>query len=248
MTKITKTIFLLLTVLLLFHGCKKKDKDENSPSYIIARDFLSSEKYDRLIIQIQAVNGYDLTSQTTDNLVNFLEARLNKPGGIQVITSNIASPGKPVLTLSEIRDLEKKNRTEYSGGKTLAAYFFITDGEYSESQTNSKVLGVAYSSTSMAVFGKSVQDFSGGINQPSSTTLETTVIEHEFGHILGLVNNGTGMQNPHQDELNGKHCNNSSCLMFHNIETSESMPGILGGGIPSLDNNCINDLKANGGK
>lgn len=247
MTRITKIIILICTVV-LFHGCKKKDKEEDFPSAIIPHNFLSAEKYDRLVIQIQAVNGYDLTNQTTNNLVSFLEARLNKPAGIQVVKSNVASPGKAVLTLSELKDLEKKNRTEYPNGKTLTAYFFVADGEYSESQTNSKVLGIAYSPTAMVLFGKSLQDFSGDFNQPSATTLETTVIEHEFCHILGLVNNGTAMQSQHQDEANGKHCNNSSCLMYHSIETSESITDIFGNGIPALDNNCINDLKGNGGK
>jgi hypothetical protein len=247
MTKITKIIILLCAVL-LFNGCKKKDKEENSTSTIIPNNFLSSEKYDRLVIQIQAVSGYDLTTQTTDNLVSFLNSRLNKPAGIEIVKSNVASPGKAVLTLSELKELEKKNRTKYPDGKTLTAYFFVVDGEYSESTANTKVLGIAYSPTAMVVFGKSIQDFTGDLNQPTATTMETTVIEHEFCHILGLVNNGTGLQSSHEDDANKKHCNNSSCLMYHNIETSESMTDIFGNGIPALDNNCINDLKANGGK
>ena len=152
--------------------------------------------------------------------------------------------------MDDIKAIEKTNRSQFSdpGMKTLTAYFFVTDGEYSGSTANSKVLGIAYSSSAMVLFEQSIRSFTGSVSQPSATTLESTVMEHEFGHILGLVNNGTAMQTAHQDEPNGKHCNNTNCLMYYNVETSESVANIFGGGIPVLDANCLNDLKANGGK
>ncbi len=238
---------LMVIVLTIVTACSKKDKEE-VPSAVTPNNFLSAGKYDKLIVQIQSVNGYELSAQTISNLSAFLEARLQKPAGIQVIQSNVSFPGKTVLTLSELKELEKKNRTEYPSGKTLTAYFLVTDGEYSESTSSSKVLGIAYSPTAMVLFGKSIQDFSGGLNQPSATTLQTTVALHEFCHILGLVDNGTDMETPHQDEAHGRHCNNTDCLMYYQVESSESILNLLGSGIPSLDNHCINDLRANGGK
>ncbi len=56
------------------------------------------------------------------------------------------------------------------------------------------------------------------------------------------------MQTEHQDEPNGRHCDNSNCLMFSNINSSDAVANIFGNGIPFLDNNCVNDLRANGGK
>jgi hypothetical protein len=249
--RITKLLS-LLCILFVVSSCHKKNKDDvsNSSATIAPNDFLASTKYDKLVIQIQAVSGYELTDQTVTNLVSFLEQRLNKPGGIEVLKNSVASPGKATLTLDDLMALEKTNRTQFSdlGMKTLTAYFFVADGEYSGSTTDSKVLGIAYSSSAMVLFEQSIRSFTGNAGQPSLTTLESTVIEHEFGHILGLVNDGTNMQTAHQDEPHGKHCNNTNCLMYYDVETSASVTNIFGGGIPSLDTNCLNDLKANGGK
>jgi hypothetical protein len=100
----------------------------------------------------------------------------------------------------------------------------------------------------MVIFEKTIREFSGGLGKPSATTLETTVSLHEFGHILGLTNNGTPMQSAHQDEPNGKHCNNKDCLMYWAVENSNIISTLTGGNIPQLDAQCVADLKANGGR
>ncbi len=88
----------------------------------------------------------------------------------------------------------------------------------------------------------------GGLAQPSRAAAETAVINHEFGHLLGLVNNGTPMIGDHQDEPHGKHCDNSKCLMYYAAETSDLLANLLTGAVPGLCVNCENDLKGNGGK
>lgn len=248
--------FLLLLVLLI--GCQKEDpvveneqEKEDDPvvnHQIIPADFLSDDKFEKLIVEIQYVSGYEPTAKSLDNLKTFLQQRLNKPEGISFVQNAISSPGKSSFSLEEIRNIEKANRTQQADGSTLAAYFLFADGDYSGNSGNSKVLGIAYGGSSMVIFEKTIREFSGGITQPSATTLETTVINHEFGHVLGLVNNGTSMQDAHQDEAHGKHCNNKDCLMYYTVATSEIVSNIIGGNIPELDAACINDLRANGGK
>ena len=129
-----------------------------------------------------------------------------------------------------------------------AKYFFFADADYAGNSGDAKVLGVAYGSSSMAIFEKIVQDYSGGLTQPAVTTLESTVIHHEFAHILGLVNNGTAMQAAHQDEAHGRHCNNKGCLMYYAAETTDIVGLLTGGNVPQLDASCIADLQANGGR
>ncbi|MBA2563113.1 MAG: hypothetical protein H0V14_09415, partial [Chitinophagaceae bacterium] len=82
--------------------------------------------------------------------------------------------------------------------------------------------------------------------QVTRTQLLTTLLKHEFGHLMGLVDQGSPMQTPHRDFTNGAHCINPECLMYYNIETADA--GILNNPIPSPDANCMADLKANGGK
>ena len=235
----TKIIIYIIAVL-MFTGCKK----EGVLNKISPHDFLSDVKYNSLIAEIQYVNGYEPSAKAISNLTTFLQKRLNKYNGVTVVKNNISSPGKSSYTLDDIKKIEKERRTQKTNGSTLTAYIFFADADYSDSQ----VLGIAYGYTSIVVFEKTIKDFSGGISQPPTTTLETTVIDHEFGHLMGLVNNGTAMQINHQDNSNGKHCANRNCLMYYNVETTDVISNLLGGNIPELDANCINDLHANGGK
>lgn len=248
--------FLLLLV--LFLACQKEDptpeNEENEKedpvenSSITSNDFLSDASFDKLVVEIQYVSGYQPTGKAMENLKTFLEQVLKKPGGVSIVQNEIASPGNSVYSLQEIRDIEKANRTELAAGSTLAAYFFFADADYAGNSGDSKVLGIAYGSTSMVIFEKTIKEFSGGVTQPSASTVETTVINHEFGHVLGLVNNGSNMQTAHQDETHGKHCDNKDCLMYYTVGTSEIVSNIVGGNIPELDARCKDDLKANGGK
>jgi hypothetical protein len=98
------------------------------------------------------------------------------------------------------------------------------------------------------LLGGTIANNSGGFSQPSRETVETTVLQHEFGHILGLVGNGTPTVQDHQDEANGAHCDVDTCLMYFAVRTSDFVNNLMGGNVPELDSQCIQDLQANGGK
>lgn len=212
-------------------------------------DFLSENTYNKLVIEMTYVQGYEPTAAAVNGLKTFLESLLNKSGGITITTSSIVSPGNTTYSLSDIKKIEKIYRTRFPEDKTLAAWFFFADSDYADNEEDSKVLGIAYGPTSMAIFRKTINEFSGSFGQPSTHVLEETVIEHEFGHILGLVDNGTGMVEDHLDTGHGHHCNNEDCLMYYTVEHSRGIIGFLSGGnIPALDSQCKQDLKNNGGK
>lgn len=215
---------------------------------VVPNDFLSAKKYDKLVVEIQYVEDYQPKAESVNNLKTFLEGLLNKPGGISVTQIALPSPGKASYTLTDIREVEKANRSGNTSGSTLSAYFFFADADFAENGKDSKVLGIAYGSTSMVIFEKTIREFSGGLTSPPVSTLESTVINHELAHILGLVNNGTPMQTVHQDEAHGRHCNDKNCLMYYAAETSDIIGNLVGGNVPKLDAKCIEDLKANGGK
>ncbi len=220
------------------------------PSTVLVspNSFLSSSPYTSLVIELVSVSGFSPSTTAVDNLKTFLQARLNKPSGVTVMQSTVASPGKTVYTLDDIKSIENAERKQKPSGTTLTAFLLLVDGDYAGNSGSSKVLGLAYTTSSMSLFEKTVYEFSGGVGKPSVATLETTVIEHEFGHILGLVNNGTPLQSSHQDSANGKHCTNQNCLMYFNVETSDVVANLLGGSVPAVDAACLADLQGNGGK
>ncbi|MCF8338798.1 MAG: hypothetical protein K9I74_12550 [Bacteroidales bacterium] len=211
-----------------------------------ANDLLASEEFKQLQIEIIYVQNYAPEDASIQNLTNFLQNRLNKPDGITISTTAIESPGLAPYSTDDILQVEGNKRTAFNSGNTLTVYGFIADGKFEQ---NDNALGVAYRNTSFTLFGSKIEENSGGINQPSKALLESTVMNHELSHLLGLVNNGTPMQNDHQDEEHGHHCDNEDCLMYWTAETGDIVSSLVGADDPpSLDDNCIDDLQANGGR
>lgn len=246
---------LVLSLLLLLGACSESPgPDDDNPgqnfSHTLstgasANDFLSSDGFTTLAIEIDYVEGFRPSQAALDNLETFLEQRLNKPGGITVsLDDAISSPQNDSFSADDIYTLEQAHRDTYSEGKTIAAYFIILDGAYE----TENVLGVAYYNTSMALFEEVIQENTGGFGQPSASTVEASVLMHEFGHILGLVNIGTEAVQDHEDAENEAHCDVESCLMYWAIQTTDLMGNLTGGNIPGLDAQCVQDLQANGGK
>jgi len=207
-----------------------------------ANELLSAAKFKSLKVEIQYMPGFAPDAGALNHLQAFLSANLNKPDGVTIVTKEISASTKGTLTANEVHEIEKANRSVFTENNQIAVYILYTNGNYSENN----VLGVAYRNTSAALFGKKIRDNTGGLGQVSRTKLEATVLEHEVGHLLGLVDVGTPMQTAHK--ANGNHCNNQNCLMFHAAETTDILGFLLTGNIPSLDANCMADLKANGGR
>lgn len=213
-----------------------------------ANDLLANTKFDKLIVDVMYFDGFQPTSTAIKNFKSFLVQRLNK-SSITITQRNIGAPLKSVYTIAEIKTLEDNNRQSYNSDTEIAVSGIFVNGEYSENTSDGKVLGVAYRNTSFVIFEETVKSFSTGVLAPSLSTLESVVINHEFGHILGLVNVGSPMQNNHQDVTHGRHCTDEDCLMYWTAETGEGLINMLSGGsVPNLDDQCITDLKANGGK
>ena len=243
-----KLIALPLFCLLFFTQCNKEDitasNNLNNRSVgASAREFLNSSSYQTLNIEIVYMPGFAPDANALNNLRNFLNTLINKPAGINITQRAIPASGKTVLTLAEIRDLEKSYRTSFTSGTSLGVFILYTDCSYSEANT----LGVAHKNTSIVIFGKTVHENSGSVNQASLTKLETLTLEHEYGHLLGLVDLGSPMQVNHKDPASN-HCNNNTCLMYYETQITQMGGILISGPVPSLDANCKNDLKANGGK
>lgn len=210
-----------------------------------AESFLEGDRYSTLNLEIDYMEGYKPTQQALDSLEMFLNRRLNKASINIGIPNSIPAGGQNAYADQDIRSLEEEYRDHFTeaGSDTLWAYLLFVDGEYSE--TN--VLGIAYYNTSMGFFGQTIQDNSGGTTQPPRYKMEATVFAHEFGHIFGLVNNGTPMQQDHQDSANGNHCTQEECLMYYSVETTDYFANLFDGQIPNLQEFCRQDLEANGG-
>jgi predicted Zn-dependent protease len=241
--------------LLVFTGCIKSIASEeetdlpevfnsHKPVGASARELLSDERYTSVKVEIQYMKGFAPGRETLRQLRGFMDKYLHKPGGITIVTKQIDPDAQDVLTLDNIKALEKDYRSAFTTGRQIALYILYTDGMY----VDERIFGCAYSNTAAVIFGKAIKDRSGDIGRPHRAKLESTVLLHEMGHLLGLVNTGSDSLEAHHDDAHAKHCTNRKCLMYYHVEFRDPFDYLLRGKIPELDAACAADLRANGGR
>ncbi|MDY7393712.1 membrane metalloprotease [Aureibaculum sp. 2210JD6-5] len=250
---------LLFLVSLSIISCSKEENSDGIPGDPTAankkstgsssNELLSSTTFTSLIVELAYVEGYKPTQPAINNFKSFLQQHIYKPDGITVQMKTIPSTGNSPYTVQEIIAIEDAHRTQYNSGSKIAVWAFFADGESASNSGSKVVLGSAYRNTSFVIFEETIHGYSDSPLEPDRDVLETTVINHELGHILGLTNLGTALQSNHEDNTHPKHCNVEDCLMYWSAETGDGIANLVSGGVaPQLDAQCMADLKANGGK
>ena len=249
------SFFWILAVSILLLSCKKNpvirvDQAFNTETFhnrimgASAREILDDSIYKSLTVEMQYMPGYRPEPGTIDHFRNFLHTYLNKPRGINIVLSEIQWTGKDTLNKDEVLAIENEKRTRFAKDDQIAIYVLFTNGIH----PGNKILGMAYRNTSAVVYGKAINNHSTKAGKLTKQELETSVLLHEIGHLLGLVNKGTEPQSLHIHEIHHDHCNNKKCLMYHSVETKKLSSILVKGNIPVFDSSCIDDLIANGGR
>lgn len=237
-------LLMLILCLLFLSACKKEivlSKSDYKPLGSSAHGLLTASPYEALQIDINYMPGFSADTASINNLVIFLKKYLNKPDGINVFQHQIAASNKSILTTPEIVNIEVRNRAFFTSPGLLCIHILITDGSF----TNLETFATSYWNTSICIFGRTIKDNSDGPFFVTKSRLLSTVLQHEMGHLLGLVDQGSPMQQNHKDVANGAHCSNTNCLMHYTINTNAAS---MANAIPLPDADCLYDLKANGGK
>lgn len=250
-----KKLFPLVCFSLLLFSCHKSNNTStniynlpndysNRSVGASAKDLLRDTTYGSLNVEVQYMPGVKPDSQAVLSMKNFLSTYCNKPNGINFVFEPLPTQNKTTMSLNDVMLFEKQNRKYYTSTFNVWLYVLVTDG-YSDS---SGTLGIAYRNTSICLYGGNILANSGNFGQIDRATLEATVMDHELGHLMGLVNLGTPMVTDHQDVAHGNHCTNPHCLMYYQAETNFTIGGLLSGAPTQLDSNCIADLDSNGAK
>lgn len=255
---------LLLSLALATSACEGQGGAEDSAydPYLkvgaSARDFLSSERFRGLTVEVRASQGLEPSNATLSRLQEFLEQRLDKPDGIRILKAPPLAPAAAGARYAteDVRALDRAHRTQFSKGAQLSVFVLFLGGKSAQDDGNYNTLGQTYWNTSMVVYGNTtrrVAENLGGSPQ-AVHAVESVTLLHEFGHALGLVANGTP-QAPigsapagHLDEAHPAHCNNPRCLMHYSVENGLLAQVLMTGQFPELDAPCLNDLRANGGR
>lgn len=214
-----------------------------------ANDILSDNTFTSLSVEMVYVQGFEPSQTAINNFTSFLQQRTFKPDGISTTLTAIESPGNTSYTIEDISSLESIHRINYNSDSEVVIWAFFADAPSANNTNTSVVLGTAYRNTSFVIYEQTIQELSDEPFEPTRSVLETTVITHEFGHLLGLTNLGSPLQSAHEDAEHPKHCDVDTCLMFWAAETGAGITNMISGGnAPQLDAQCIADLQANGGK
>ncbi|MEM7380441.1 MAG: hypothetical protein AAF361_04495 [Bacteroidota bacterium] len=262
-------LLIMLAATVVFFGCSGSDNGggtdpEPTPvdksgnllgSGDSANDFLSNENFNSLRVDIGYVRGIRPASQAMDNFATFLRDRTFKQD-IEITYIELDSPNEDDLTIQEIADLEEENRTAYNDGDNLAVYIYFADAPDEDDDLDEGLvtLGAVYRNTSMVIFASTIRELASRSALLTVTDIQSATLNHEFGHLLGLVDLGTPEINPHEDPNAINHCNVEGCLMRAELEFGMGMIGMLesraakGAAIIPLDGECIRDLQANGGR
>ncbi|MGY5847711.1 hypothetical protein ACW6QP_09840 [Salegentibacter sp. HM20] len=249
----------LLLIFVLFLGSCNQDSNDadggiNKTANLrglgdSARELLSDDEFTSMHLEIVYVDGYQPEASAIAGFKQFLEQRTYKPDGINISMRAASSSGKAPFSIQEIADIEKDERTIYNAGDEIAVYVYFADGSNEDDENNKFVLGSAFRNTSIVIYGETVKKFAARAGAPSKSDIEEAVLNHEFGHLFGLVDLGTEAQSDHVDSDNRGHCTTSGCLMQASIEFGSGIiDEIEGGRVPSLGDACILDLQANGGR
>ncbi|GAB5401405.1 MAG: hypothetical protein Aureis2KO_29900 [Aureisphaera sp.] len=250
-------LFLLSFVFVL--GCKNDDDEQvvNDPFAenrkglgSSAEEILGSDLYTRLTIELAYSTTFEPTEIAKTNFRNFIEGLVNKPGGVNFVETPIQDqPGAP-FSIEEIRNIEDDIRTQYTEGNNLAVFVFFSNGRSSNDTETTVTLGTAYRNTSMVIYETTLKALTQS-DPELLPILESTVLNHEFGHILGLTNIlGDDIHQNHEDPAAEKHCIVDNCLMYFdatNVGRSTLQRFMQRAMVPELDPLCTADIQAKGG-
>ncbi len=251
-------LFLLLVTLIAINSCKKDDSLEVVVDPLAenkkalgesAEEILSDDIYNSLTIELVYSEDYKPTQETIDNFRAFLVAIVNKPQGIIFVETVVPEQPNDPFTIEEIREIEDRIRTKYTEGDNIAVYVLFTNGSSTNDTQTTVTLGTAYRNTSIVIYERTIQVItkSDPIILP---LLETTTLNHEFGHLLALTNIlGDDVHQMHEDPAHLKHCFVEECLMYFdavNVTRSSLERLMRRMEVPEFDPLCIGDLQAKG--
>lgn len=174
---------------------------------------------------------------------------MNKPGGIQYIERVIPDQAGAPFSIEEIREIENANRSVFNQGDDLAVYVFFSNGASENDTNNSVTLGTAYRNTSIVIYQKTLE-FITQTDPDVLPILEQTTLNHEMGHLMGLVNiQNDDIHQVHEDPDSNKHCVHEDCLMYFDatgVGRQMLNKWMQLRAVPQLEIQCLQDLQAKG--
>jgi hypothetical protein len=192
----------------------------------MARTYLRRSPATSMIVEVDWVKGRAPSQTALDHLTSVLDRELDKPGGVTVERGNEIAAGKSQWSLKDLAALEKANRAGHSRSSRATMWIGFVDGAYAG---NENALAVAFSASATAIFRDRIDSATSSlVLEPE---IERSVLVHEAGHLLALVNIGYRSRYDHEDAQHPNHSNNPESVMYWAVEDI-SVRNLLRGGPP----------------
>ncbi|HWG90651.1 MAG TPA: hypothetical protein VNZ52_07355 [Candidatus Thermoplasmatota archaeon] len=203
-----------------------------------ARLYIRSDPHPKLHVVIDYVPGYAPNDDAVNVLLATMREVLDKTEVTLSKHGDLPKRGDThVYTVADLNALEREYREDYHKGDTAVMHFMYLDGKLQTESKNGCVLGAAYHGSSIVMFKNCIRtsvEQNEGLLGPKDKALETiierSVLVHEMGHLLGLVDNGIPMQRDHlsrDPNHTPHHSTNQNSVMYWAVESSAALAGLV---------------------
>ncbi len=208
-------VFVLLTATAL-PGYIREVGDLYKP-FEYAQMYLEDHPYSELIIEYDYVPGFEPSHIAMNTLEEVVYRYTDKREVIHRMDENVAlRDTRAVYTEEHIHLLVDNYKSHQRGGESMVLYVLYLDGAWKEEN----VLGLSYGGDRIVIFMQTIINVSRRSQNLQPHDIESSVLVHEFGHLLSLV--GRGYQSDHEDPEYRHHCDESAgpCVMAADVEVS----------------------------
>jgi hypothetical protein len=179
----------------------------------MARTYLQPAPATRLVVEVDYVERRAPDAGALDHLATILRREARKPGGVEVRLDDSIPDTLRVYTSGDLDRLEERYRDARSSGDTATIWIVYLNGRLSEDEG---ALGVAYRASTAAILKDQIRDSAGAL--VSAAEIERSVLTHEAGHLLALINIGYRSASNHEDPQHPNHARSRGSVMYWAIE------------------------------
>ena len=186
--------------------------------------------------------GREPSPSALNHLGAVLGRELDKPSGVEVRRGAPVNTSRSSWTVEDLLALERSARSDRSGGSRATMWIVFLGGTF---EPNENALGVSFAASAAAIFRDRIDDATSALIIASE--IERSVLVHEAGHLLALVNIGYQSRFAHEDAAHPNHSNNRDSVMYWAVEDI-SLRTLLSGGPPddfdTADRADLSDIRA----
>lgn len=213
---------LCIAILLPLAGCM------GEPVEFPARDrfsyLLDAVRYPQLLLEIDHMRSTPPSTAAIEHLVDELKRATGRRDVRAYVTQmGIESPSlleEKVWSSEELDELAEDQRDlaprgDFANGSAAVVHILYLEGKWAESEA----VGLATQQAAF-LFGSRQIAPSPVDREPY---IERSVLTHEVGHLLGLVNNGIPMVKAREDPEDDGHSTNVDSVMYRGVDAGKAL-------------------------